>query len=466
MPLKLLIGSQGMKLRKHKLDKYWFLNCSLTKSDCKKTIHFIIRGIYKAHILLLTIIVATLILLFSKNTYSQTNLGLSADLSVIYRNAQVVEATGVESTFAIYSTINLFFEQRFAKHFATNINIELIINQQYAYKARYKEFFDLKPIDFGYSVIGFDFTYFKVIIGNMYSPDNDFINEQIIPPLVESVPPFSLFPKEDMFYYNILSSKPRDVPIFYDSGPFNLMDTGIVLIGILKPFYLSFYILNGEEGLDSNSSKYFAFNFLLNINDIFLLELFIGIGNIGSVPFKSHSDKIKINIEFNINNFHIQTIFSGFLMGLTIPNENFFGQSLQDDFGTDGLPFEPYDIPNHHNYGQPLYGYGIGMQLDYVGNLFCFRLNLSVMDADYRYDDYEIYKIKWRVFGDIGLMFFDKSLQIRIGASYTYNPVFLLGNQLYHFWEVIYTGPVDYRLNYYLIFVSINYKIDIIKYIH
>jgi len=157
-------------------------------------------------------------------------------------------------------------------------------------------------------------------------------------------------------------------------------------------------------------------------------------------------------------------------MGLTHENPNVFSHSMIEEFGLDGLPFEPYDIPNLYNYGEPLYGYGFFVQARYENNFITSRVNFSFMDPDFRYEyddtiengNDALYQIKWRIFGDFGLQFLNKTLKIKIGASYTYNPVFLLGDQLYHYWEDVHAGHIDkFRLNYYLLFIIVEYYINL-----
>lgn len=404
------------------------------------------------------------ILLIPNNTNSQNiRYGIDIDISFLWRDAQIVESTGVESTFIITADAVLYYYIDINDWFSiyTNLNIEL--NQPYSYKARYKKFFNPSPVNIRYACVEFILSRFNISVGNLYSPDNDLANEQIIPPIAVSVPDFSLFPDDDMIYYNVLSSKPRDVPIFYDSAPFNLFDTGLSITADLHPFYLSFYILNGEEGLDSNSDKYYVFEAYYELHNIFKCEISFSMGNMGSIPFKSYSDKLKLNIYFRVGRIRVDIVGSVFRMGLTHKNLNNFNSDLIKSLGFDGLPLEPYDIPNLHDIGKPLYAYGFFVQVRYDGDdLFFGRLNFSLMDSDYRYNDFEIYQIKFRIFGDFGLSLLDDDLRIRIGASYTYNPVFLLGDQLYHYWENIHGGEVhEGRLNYYLLYVIINYRFNI-----
>ena len=149
-------------------------------------------------------------------------------------------------------------------------------------------------------------------------------------------------------------------------------------------------------------------------------------------------------------------------MGLTHNKLNIYNHDIIHNLGFDGLPFEPYDIPNLYNAGEPLLGYGFYIQFKYNNDFFILRMNFSLMDTDYRYSIEEIYQVKWRLFGDIGLKFANETLKVKIGASYTYNPVFLLGDQLYHFWESIYIAPVENRLNYYTLFIILEYDFIVI----
>lgn len=391
--------------------------------------------------------------------FAQSTNTISFDFSLLWRDAQVLEATGLENSFLIKASPSLAHINNINDWFTLSLDFNFTINQSYSYKARYKEFFELLPIQFDYCAINFQFPFVDIIFGNIYSPDNDLEKEQIIPPLVRTVPDFSTLPTGTI-YYNIISSKPRDIPILYDSAPFNLYDTGLNILFKLKPFYINLYILNGEEGFDSNSNKYYALKISFTIDNLLIIDLFGGIGKIGSVPFKSYADKLKLNFKLKIQNFEFQSVFSIFKMGLTHKNLGIFDPGIIEALGFDGLPFEPYDIPNLYNIGEPLYAYGFFVQMVYNTEFIMTRINLSYMDPDYRYEEEEIYKYKWRIFGDFGFSFIENALRIRLGASYTYNPVFLLGDQLYHYWESVHVGPVTNRLHYYTIFLIISYNIS------
>lgn len=386
-------------------------------------------------------------------------LGADIDMAFLWRDAQVIQATGLENTFLVTISSWFYSYNDINEWLNINIDLELGFNQPISYKARYKKFFELDPVRIGYAGIEFDFPYLKIVCGNIFSPDNDLESEQILPPIAKSVADFSTLP-EGQYYYNIISSKPRDVPILYDSAPFNLYDTGVLLGLNLSQFNINIYILNGEEGLDSNSDKYFGGEVVYTtVNKLFTVDLFIGVGKIGSIPFKSYSDKIKLNFKFSFYGIEIQSLFSIFRMGLTHENLNIFDDDIIVDLGFDGLPFEPYDIPNLYNYGEPLYGYGFFIQCKYENDFIIGRINFSLMDSDYRYKEEEIYRVKFRIYGDFGISFLNKTLIIRFGASYTYNPVFLLGDQLYHYWESIYAGDIDYRLYYYALYFRIDYRL-------
>ncbi len=386
-------------------------------------------------------------------------LGADINIAFLWRDAQVIEATGLENTFLITASSLFYSYNKINEWLEINVDFELYFYQPLSYKARFKKFFELDPIKISYAGIEFDLPYLNLICGNIYSPDNDLESQQIIPPIANGVADFSTLP-EGQYYYNVISSKPRDVPILYDSAPFNLYDTGVLLNLEVRWFTFNVYILNGEEGLDSNSDKYFGGEIIFTTEDrLFTIDLFIGIGKIGSIPFKSYSDKIKLNFKFAFYGVEIQSMFSIFRMGLTHENLNIFDDNIIVNLGFDRLPFEPYDIPNLHNYGEPLYGYGFFIQCRYENDLIVSRINFSFMDTDYRYKEEEIYQIKLRIYGDFGLSFLNKTFSIRFGASYTYNPVFLLGDQLYHYWESIYADDVDYRLYYYTLYLRIDYRL-------
>ncbi len=403
-----------------------------------------------------------ILLLIPKISFTQEILHISFDNYFIWRDTQVIEATGLENTFLFTSNIYINHSNMINNNLELAFDLELILRQNYSYKARYKKFFDIYGLQIGIGRIIIRNEFIEVSIGNNYSPDNDLANEQIIPPIARTVPDFSTYTliDEDKIYYNILSSKPRDIPIIYDSAPFNLYDTGISAKFSIENFSLYLYILNGEEGLDSNSNKYYASAIEYKIKS-FLANLFFGIGNIGSVPFKSYANKLKLNIIISLETLVINSMFTIFNMGFTHNKLNVFDHSMIDEFGFDGLPFEPYDIPNLYNAGKPLIGYGFYIQIDYTFDIFSLKINLSLMDADYRYSKEEIYQIKWRIYGFLGMQIIDDIFLLKLGSSYTYNPVFLLGDQLYHFWESIHIAPVDNRLNYYSFFIILQYKFDI-----
>ncbi len=410
-----------------------------------------------------TLLLISILLLIPVELYSQQNISIQLDNFFIWRDTQVIEATGLENTFLFSSNLNINHSNKINESFSLMIDLEIKLTQNYSYKARYKKFFDLYGFRMGICRLTLHFDYLEVKFGNIYSPDNDLPGEQFIPPLARSVPDYSSFTPidEDKIYYNILSSKPRDIPIIYDSAPFNLHDTGIMLSLYYYNLSLYIYLLNGEEGLDSNSNKYYC-SAIEYKSDLLLFNLFLGIGKIGSVPFKSYANKLKLNVKFYFRDIIINSMFSIFHMGLTHNKLNIYNHDIIHNLGFDGLPFEPYDIPNLYNAGEPLLGYGFYIQFKYNNDFFILRMNFSLMDTDYRYSIEEIYQVKWRLFGDIGLKFANETLKVKIGASYTYNPVFLLGDQLYHFWESIYIAPVENRLNYYTLFIILEYDFIVI----
>ncbi len=356
-----------------------------------------------------------------------------------YRASEVVEITGNEDTFVAYFNLNLNYKKKLSL-FETLFKIDADFIEELNFKARL--FNETNPPSFLLNELSL----------NLGFKQNHNITIGAFKPLIKQLKIDSLFrpllfrvgrhPNGKWIPHGYVLGN-RDVPLM-DSALTDRYDTGIVYAYEGPVLKLALGLVNGEEGLDSNSAK--TISFLMGLKNKSINSGLSGqLGNIGSVPIKEYRHQYKLYYHQNYQKitygFEALAIIHGVrdkdALEKTYPNNN---TNLVTQFGYKEGFFTPFSLINDSSYKHPswlwenaILGFSSSFYLK-IKDIFLTNLHttfhLSQYDPNIFSENKNIYAQKYRAF----LRFeykISNNLDFIISDTYTYDPVFLYEGQFY-----------------------------------
>lgn len=266
----------------------------------------------------------------------------------------------------------------------------------------------------------------------------------------------SYFPT--LFYYHTVStnkatilSGPRDLPIGYGTQLIPRYDTGIMLESSFYGVFIGVGMVNGEEGLDANSSKGLMAKISYS-NDYVNTGVAGIVSQLGSIPIKEWGDSINAFFYFrNGRNGRFTIGIEGFWFRHGIRDHNEYLPSRKDDT-TDNFKNEHhYDSGYYTDFSiqtfksrEPFYAMS-GFIFFEARRLWKFDItaHFGVYDNNIYSDSEDIYQLKYRAFLKITLNITD-DFKIMLSDTFTYDPVFKNNYQYYELEERNQVGAISY----------------------
>lgn len=424
------------------------LNKNIIKNQIKNLIENLTKTNFKFIIALILIINS---ILFSQNTNNtnstnsnNTNLGkygvLSASLELVAygRMSDLIEQTGNEDTLGVllYGDLSYIKEYKYA---SIGADINARFYEPLSHKARFYK--DMSPPLF-------DFTKLNLFVNFKYIG----IRVGVLESYTKNIPMTSYFPT--LFYYHTVSSNkatvlsgPRDLPIGYDTQFIPRYDTGIMLESSFYGVFIGVGMVNGEEGLDANSSKGLMAKISYS-NDYVNTGVAGIVSQLGSIPIKEYGDSINAFFYFrNGKNGRFTIGIEGFWFRHGIMDYNEYLPSYN---GTN-------DNEHHYNSGyytdfsiqtfaerKPFYAMS-GFIFFEVRRLWKFDItaHFGIHDNNIYSDSEDVYQLKYRAFLKITFNITD-DFKIMLSDTFTYDPVFKNNYQYYELERRHQVGAISY----------------------
>lgn len=425
------------------------LNKNIIKNQIKNLIENLTKTNFKFIIALILIINLNSIL-FSQNTNdtnatnsNNTNSGkygvLSASLELVAygRMSDLIEQTGNEDTLGVLLYGNLSYIKEY-KYASIGADINARFYEPLSHKARFYK--DMSPPLF-------DFTKLNLFVNFKYIG----IRVGVLESYTKNIPMTSYFPT--LFYYHTVSSNkatvlsgPRDLPIGYDTQFIPRYDTGIMLESSFYGVFIGVGMVNGEEGLDANSSKGLMAKISYS-NDYINTGVAGIVSQLGSIPIKEYGDSINAFFYFrNGKNGRFTIGIEGFWFRHGIMDYNKYLPSSTNN-----------DNEHHYNSGyytdfsiqtfaerKPFYAMS-GFIFFEVRRLWKFDItaHFGIHDNNIYSDSADIYQLKYRAFLKITLNITD-DFKIMLSDTFTYDPVFKNNYQYYELERRHQVGAISY----------------------
>lgn len=424
------------------------LNKNIIKNQIKNLIENLTKINCKFIIALILIINS---ILFSQNTNdtnstnsNNTNSGkygvLSASLELVAygRMSDLIEQTGNEDTLGVllYGDLSYIKEYKYA---SIGADINARFYEPLSHKARFYK--DMSPPLF-------DFTKLNLFVNFKYIG----IRVGVLESYTKNIPMTSYFPT--LFYYHTVSSNkatvlsgPRDLPIGYDTQFIPRYDTGIMLESSFYGVFIGVGMVNGEEGLDANSSKGLMAKISYS-NDYINTGVAGIVSQLGSIPIKEYGDSINAFFYFrNGKNGRFTIGIEGFWFRHGIMDYNKY------------LPSNTNENDNEHHYNsgyytdfsiqtfaerKPFYAMS-GFIFFEVRRLWKFDItaHFGIHDNNIYSDSEDVYQLKYRAFLKITLNITD-DFKIMLSDTFTYDPVFKNNYQYYELERRHQVGAISY----------------------
>ena len=396
--------------------------------------------------LIIALILITNSILFSQNTNAtnsnNTNSGkygvLSASLELVAygRMSDLIEQTGNEDTLGVllYGDLSYIKEYKYA---SIGADINARFYEPLSHKARFYK--DMSPPLF-------DFTKLNLFVNFKYIG----IRVGVLESYTKNIPMTSYFPT--LFYYHTVStnkatilSGPRDLPIGYDTQFIPRYDTGIMLESSFYGVFIGVGMVNGEEGLDANSSKGLMAKISYS-NDYINTGVAGIVSQLGSIPIKEYGDSVNAFLYFrNGKNGRFTVGIEGFWFRHGIMDENEY------------LPSNKNTNAHHYNSGyytdfsiqtfaerKPFYAMS-GFIFFEVRRLWKFDItaHFGIHDNNIYSNSEDVYQLKYRAFLKITLNITD-DFKIMLSDTFTYDPVFKNNYQYYELERRHQVGAISY----------------------
>lgn len=370
------------------------------------------------------------------NTSKYGVLSASLELTAYGRMSDLIEQTGNEDTLGVLLDGELNYIKEY-KYASISADMNIRVYEPLSHKARFYK--DMNPPLFDFSKMNMfvNFGYIGVRIG-------------VLEPYMNNIPMKSYFPS--LFYVHTVSSNkatvlsgPRDLPIGYDSQLIPRYDTGLMLESSFYGVFIGVGMVNGEEGLDANSSKGLMAKISYS-NDYVHTGVAGYVTEIGSIPIKEWGDGVNAFFYFkNGKDGNITAGIEGFWF-----RHGIRGQS-------DYLP--GYENTNLHHYNQgyftdfsiqtvvsntPLYAMS-GFVFFEIRKLWIIDIttHVGIWDNNIYSDSMDIFKPKYRAFLKITFNVTD-DFKIMISDTFTYDEVFANNYQYYELEERYQVGAISY----------------------
>lgn len=365
---------------------------------------------------------------------------LSASLEMVAygRMSDLIEQTGNEDTLGVllYGDLHYIKEYKYA-------SIEATFNARFyeplSHKARFYK--DMSPPVF-------DFSKMNIFINFKYVG----IRAGVLEPYTKNIPMTSYFPT--LFYYHTVSSNkatvlsgPRDMPIGYDSQFIPRYDTGIMVEANFFGVFIGVGMVNGEEGLDANSSKGLMAKIAYS-NDYINTGVAGVVTQLGSVPIKEWGDTVNAFFYFrNGKNGRFTVGLEGFWFrhGIMRDNKYFPGQENTNEHHYNGGYYTDFSIQTF-NGEKPYYGMS-GFIFFEARRLWKFDItaHFGIHDNNIYSDAEDIYQLKYRAFLKITFNITD-DFKIMLSDTFTYDPVYKNNYQYYELEDRSQVGVISYEM--------------------
>lgn len=400
----------------------------------------------------IALILITNSILFSQNTNeintnNNTNSGkygvLSASLELVAygRMSDLIEQTGNEDTLGVllYGDLSYIKEYKYA---SIGADIKSRFYEPLSHKARFYK--DMSPPLF-------DFTKLNLFVNFKYIG----IRVGVLESYTKNIPMTSYFPT--LFYYHTVStnkatvlSGPRDLPIGYDTQFIPRYDTGIMLESSFYGVFIGVGMVNGEEGLDANSSKGLMAKISYS-NDYINTGVAGIVSELGSIPIKEYGDSINAFLYFrNGKNGRFTIGIEGFWFRHGIRANNQYSPSNPN--------INSNSNEHHYNSGyytdfsiqtfaakKPFYAMS-GFIFFEVRRLWKFDItaHFGIHDNNIYSNSEDIYQLKYRAFLKITFNITD-DFKIMLSDTFTYDPVYKNNYQYYELEARRQVGVISYN---------------------
>ena len=398
---------------------------------------------YKLLILALLIVNS---FLFSQNineTNNNTNsskygvLSASLELMAYGRMSDLVEQTGNEDTLGVllYGDLSYIKEYKYA---SIGADINARFYEPLSHKARFYK--DMSPPLF-------DFTKLNLFVNFKYVG----IRAGVLEPYTKNIPMISYFPT--LFYYHTVSSNkatvlsgPRDMPIGYDTQFIPRYDTGIMIESSFYGVFIGVGMVNGEEGLDANSSKGIMAKVSYS-NDYINTGVAGIVSELGSIPIKEYGDSINAFFYFkNGKNGRFTIGIEGFWFRHGIRANNEYSPSssnINEHYYINGY-YTDFSIQTFEG-KKPFYAMS-GFIFFEARRLWKFDItaHFGIHDNNIYSDAEDIFKLKYRAFLKITFNITD-DFKIMLSDTFTYDPVYKDNYQYYELERRHRVGVISYK---------------------
>ena len=389
-------------------------------------------------------LVFTFIILFSHILFSQeTNtskygiLNASLELTAYGRMSDLIEQTGNEDTLGVLLDGELHYIKEY-KYASISADMNLRVYEPLSHKARFYK--DMNPPLFDFSEMNMfiNFKYVGVRIG-------------VLEPYTKNIPMKSYFPS--LFYVHTVSSNkatvlsgPRDLPIGFGSQLIQNYDTGLMLESSFYGVFIGLGMVNGEEGLDANSSKGLMAKISYS-NDYIHTGVAGFVSQLGSIPIKEWNDSINFYVYFNdgLNDrFTIGLEGFWFRHGIMRSNNYTPGSTNNNTHHYENGFFTDFSIQSMID-NKPYYAMS-GFLFFEVRKLWIIDItgHVGVWDNNIYSDSIDIFKPKYRAFLKLTFNVTD-DFKIMISDTFTYDEVFANNYQYYELEERYQVGAISYK---------------------
>ena len=384
---------------------------------------------------------------YTQTTNSQTTntnsgkygvLSASLELTAYGRMSDLIEQTGNEDTLGVllYGDLHYIKEYKYA---SIEANINARFYEPLSHKARFYK--DMSPPVFDFSKMNL-FVNFKYIG----------IRAGVLEPYTKNIPMTSYFPT--LFYFHTVSSNkatvlsgPRDMPIGYETQLIPRYDTGIMLESSFYGVFIGVGMVNGEMGLDANSSKGLMAKISYS-NDYINTGVAGIVTELGSIPIKEWGDSVNAFFYFrNGRDGRFTVGIEGFWFrhGIRRYNEYFPGESNTNEhhYNNEGY-YTDFSVQTF-NGNKPYYAMS-GFLFFEARRLWIIDItaHVGVHDNNIYSNSEDIFQPKYRAF--LRLTFnVTEDFKIMISDTFTYDPVYKNNYQYYELEDRYQVGVISYE---------------------
>lgn len=371
------------------------------------------------------------------NEKKNGKLSVMFDLIAYGRMSDLIEQTGNEDTLGVLFKGKINYVKKY-KYANIEANFNGRIFEPLSHKARFYK--DMSPplFDFNEMNIAVVMKYGTVRIG-------------VLEPYTKNIPMESCFPS--LFYaYTISTNKvtvlsgPRDLPIGYETQFIPRYDTGLMYELSLFGLFLGVGVVNGEQGLDANSSKGLMAKISYS-NNYFNFGVAGIVTEVGSIPIKEYNDSINAFFYFkNGNDGRLTVGVEGFWIrhGIRRLNEYSAGESNTNPHNYKNGYFTDFSIQTVGG-ENPFYAMS-GFIFFEAKRLWKLDIltHIGVHDNNIFSNSEDIFQLKYRAFLRITFNITD-DFKIILSDTFTYDPVFKNNYQYYELEGRQQLGVISYK---------------------